>query len=354
MSRPAHNTNALVIGTGEFSFSEGATSVASAQLKGFRDVGNVVGFQPQLDIQKIDHKGSNRGQLIKDKSITTEQGTTYIVKIDEWKISNLLYLFAGEEGDGWAQPSGYTGLSGTLPAAFSFTSDDPSIEKNWYDIRATGGDRLRFLTAVDFVYGNSVSATCDATANTIGATAHGLSDGTRVFFTAAVMPTGLTANTAYYVVNSASDTFKVATTAGGSAIDFSTAGTTVVFWPIFEEGTVYKADLILGRIQFLATMSITVNVAVTAPEIDAGDDLSFLSLTPLQNLTRTGYGRVICFDQSDPNAVVYDHADFKCEVSVESAGEINGTSWSEIQIRVSVDGQVPGTVYVREGEPDVE
>lgn len=353
MSRPAHNTDALVIGTGEFSFSEGATSVANATLRGFRDVGNVVGFQPQLDVQKLDHKGSNRGQLIKDKSITTEQGTTYIVKMDEWKVSNLLYLFAGTEGDGWTQVA-YTGLTGTQPASFAFTSDDPSGVKNWHDIRDLSGERLRFLTSVDFVYYDSVSATCDATANTIGATAHGLSNGDRVFFTAAVMPTGLTANTAYYVVNTAADTFKVAATSGGSAIDFSTAGTTVVFWELLEQGTHYAVDLVLGRVQFAASRNVTIHVAVTAPVITSEDDLAFLSLTPLQNLTRTGYGRVICFDQGDPNNIVYDHADFKCEVSVESAGEINGTSWSEIQIRVSVDGQVPGTVYAREGEPALQ
>src|SRR6185369_7138735 len=141
---------------------------------------------------------------------------------------------------------------------------------NWYDIKVDS-EQLMHLDSVDFVYEAAVNATCDATANTIGATAHGRSDGDRVFFTASVMPTGLTANTAYYVVNAAADTFKVATTAGGSAIDFSTTGTSVVFHYILEEGVQYNVDLVLGRVQFVAALTVTVSVAVTASAINEGD-----------------------------------------------------------------------------------
>jgi hypothetical protein len=53
-------------------------------------------------------------------------------------------------------------------------------------------------------------------------TAHGLTDGAKVAFsTTGALPTGLTAATTYYVVNSAANTFQVAATLGGAAINTS-------------------------------------------------------------------------------------------------------------------------------------
>jgi hypothetical protein len=54
---------------------------------------------------------------------------------------------------------------------------------------------------------------------------HGLPNGTPVVFTTTgALPTGLTAGTTYYVVGASTDTFNVASTPGGSAIDTSSAG----------------------------------------------------------------------------------------------------------------------------------
>jgi len=53
-------------------------------------------------------------------------------------------------------------------------------------------------------------------------TAHGLSNGDPVAFsTTGALPTGLTAGTVYYVVAAAADTFEVAATSGGTAINTS-------------------------------------------------------------------------------------------------------------------------------------
>lgn len=70
------------------------------------------------------------------------------------------------------------------------------------------------------------SPAIDATANTIGLTAHGLANGDRVYLTSAggSVPAGLTSGTIYFVVNTAADTFKVAATLGGSAIDITGVG----------------------------------------------------------------------------------------------------------------------------------
>lgn len=61
------------------------------------------------------------------------------------------------------------------------------------------------------------------------ATGNSLGNGTQVIFFATTIPTGLTASSvAYYVVNSAGSTFQVSATAGGSALNFTTNGTSVM------------------------------------------------------------------------------------------------------------------------------
>jgi hypothetical protein len=65
----------------------------------------------------------------------------------------------------------------------------------------------------------------DATADTIQSPAHGYANGTTIVFYGGTAPGGLTAGTIYFVVNTATDTFKVAATLGGSAIDLTSQAT---------------------------------------------------------------------------------------------------------------------------------
>lgn len=75
-------------------------------------------------------------------------------------------------------------------------------------------------------------------------TAHGLPNGTSVVFsTTGALPTGLTAGTTYYVVDASTDSFSLAATPGGTAIDTSSAGSgihTATAVPVGE------TDLIAG------------------------------------------------------------------------------------------------------------
>jgi hypothetical protein len=71
------------------------------------------------------------------------------------------------------------------------------------------------------------------TDDVITSPAHGLADTQRVWVLAApgaLLPVGLAENTAYYVRDSAANTFKVAATSGGTAIDI-TAGGAAMFIP---------------------------------------------------------------------------------------------------------------------------
>lgn len=59
---------------------------------------------------------------------------------------------------------------------------------------------------------------------TVTATSHGLINGDRVLFqTTSLLPTGISANTIYFVINAATNTFQISATSGGSAI--GTSGT---------------------------------------------------------------------------------------------------------------------------------
>ncbi len=62
------------------------------------------------------------------------------------------------------------------------------------------------------------------TTDTVQSPAHGWSDTQPVVFYGATPPAPLVAGTVYYVRDSATDSFKVAATAGGAAIDLTTAG----------------------------------------------------------------------------------------------------------------------------------
>lgn len=62
--------------------------------------------------------------------------------------------------------------------------------------------------------------------DTVNCTAHGWSDTQKIVFYNGTVPTGLTEGTVYFVRDAATDSFKVASTAGGSAIDITAAGST--------------------------------------------------------------------------------------------------------------------------------
>lgn len=75
-------------------------------------------------------------------------------------------------------------------------------------------------------YGSMTIESADASANTLTSTAHGFTDGmqTQVRVTGGVLPGGLAEDTFYYVVSATTDTLKLATTPGGTAIDLTTPG----------------------------------------------------------------------------------------------------------------------------------
>ena len=78
------------------------------------------------------------------------------------------------------------------------------------------------------VYGRGTAVgtfTVDTSTDIITSASHGLLDGTIVHVASTTtLPTGLSANTIYYVTSATSSTFKLSLTSGGSAIDLTTTG----------------------------------------------------------------------------------------------------------------------------------
>jgi hypothetical protein len=83
-----------------------------------------------------------------------------------------------------------------------------------------------------------VSSVDDAT-DTFTSNSHGLADDTVVKFRATTtLPGGITASDSYYVISSATNTFQVSQTVGGSAVDLSSAGAGTIYVYELSEPTV--------------------------------------------------------------------------------------------------------------------
>lgn len=140
---PPHNLIALLIGTGEFSFSPDATTAAEARTKGYIDIGNVAAFTPAVEPTVEDHFGSYRGVRRKDKRVVTETGIQYQLRADEWNYKNLEILFGASTTTGHTQAA----ISAASGEVLGFTAV-PAVIGRWYEIRSSGGLRLRQLTTV--------------------------------------------------------------------------------------------------------------------------------------------------------------------------------------------------------------
>lgn len=110
--------------------------------------------------------------------------------------SAITLAFGGGRGVQYLQPSEYVASDGTV----------------WY--RVTPYER-----------GSASTFTANASTDTLTASDHQLADGARVrLTTTGTLPAGLSTGTDYYVIERTGDTFQLAATEGGSAIDVTDTG----------------------------------------------------------------------------------------------------------------------------------
>lgn len=121
-------------------------------------------------------------------------------------------------------------------------------------------------------YYTSKAVTFNGTTDVCTSNSHGLENGWKIIFTGGTLPTGLTAGTVYYVRDKDSNTFKVASSSGGSAIDFTGNGSGTIKFYIAEP--VYGFSL--GRGNFTLSNCI---IDVRG-EHYAGMDMVGLNLIP--------------------------------------------------------------------------
>ncbi|MFE7869755.1 DUF5309 family protein [Micromonospora humida] len=110
--------------------------------------------------------------------------------------------------------------------------------------RKTRGLLAAITSNVVSVGAAAQTGTAAASTDLITLTAHGLTDGDTVRFSSVGAATPLSTATVYYVVSSSANTFKVATTKGGTPVDITVDGT--VIW---NEGVALTKDALDGLLQ---------------------------------------------------------------------------------------------------------
>lgn len=259
---PPHNLNALLLGTAEFSFALGATTVAGAAIQGYRDFGNVKAFQIDAKGEDKTHYGSYRGITRKDDIRKQKLELGYKLTCDEWTLNSLKYLFFGTP-TGAITRAAIAAVAGTpLP----FSNGSPSQSNLFYDVMDATGNRARELTAVTFQ---------------------------------------------------------------GK-----------------QEGTDFEVDYKMGRVRFLVQQAAALTPTITAAAINAGDPGSLLGLQPLTQNIFNGIGRLIVFDEGNPQNIVIEHTDFGCQVEITGTPDVKSDDYSDLSLMVSVSAPL-GTTYFR-------
>lgn len=120
---------------------------------------------------------------------------------------------------------------------------DESTSGNFLGMVPNGGGALHMF------------ATNDDTNDTLYTEAHGFSDGDTVVVWGSNLPPGLSVGTVYFVINSATDSLKLSTSSGGSAVDLTDEG----------EGFLQKIVVeTFGAQGTLAVSSFSVNLGAVA------------------------------------------------------------------------------------------
>ena len=169
------------------------------------------------------------------------------------------------------------------------------------DIRYTKGEDTLLGGSSPQTENTAVFTATNAT-NILNDTAHGLSNGDCITIkTGTTLPTGLSADTYYYVINKADDTFQVALTPGGSAVTFSDDGTGTHTWAQEFEGQAIDVHLYRNLVlTFAVDSSPDLEVFIVGSQSD--DKPTFLD--PQAKANR--YEFINSIDQEDAAAIAGD------------------------------------------------
>lgn len=153
--------------------------------------------------------------------------------LDAWGVA---YAYVGAHSD-WCGRAGASNELTTSPYArqaqtFSAASAAGMDNSNQPLVPVHGGDTVKWISfwtlASGGVNGGVLPAggsakrfSVDVSSNVVTCLGHGYADTQQVVFWGDTVPAGLTEGTIYFVRDSTTDTFKVAATSGGTAIDIT-------------------------------------------------------------------------------------------------------------------------------------
>lgn len=156
-----------------------------------------------------------------------------------------------------AAASGQRSNSGAL--AFDVPPGTYGFLTYWTALTGNSGTQYRGWAPINgSVKGFGTISAADLTANTITSNAHGLVNTDRVLFCnvfAETIPGGLIEGAAYFVVGATTDTFQVALTSGGAAVDLVTTQGELYFQKVVPEtfGSQGQITVLAGAIVLDAT-----------------------------------------------------------------------------------------------------
>lgn len=122
----------------------------------------------------------------------------------------------------------------------SLENDTAALETNFLTyldaaLRLNGTDNPKYYSGSAWVAPRNATFTATAATDVIASTAHGLSNGEIIKVSSTTtLPAGLSANTAYYIINKNTNDFQVSLTSGGAAVDITSTGSGTHTWKLWD------------------------------------------------------------------------------------------------------------------------
>lgn len=153
-------------------------------------------------------------------AMISAEGTTHLSLHSAYSATGANELSGGSPAYARKAVSYGTASSGAKAQSANVAFDVPASASVRFVGRWTALTGGTFL-GMEAINGSELEFSVDLTAETVKAPAHGLANGDRVVFIGGTPPGGLVEGTEYFVISAATDTFQVAATAGGAAINLT-------------------------------------------------------------------------------------------------------------------------------------
>lgn len=235
-------------GAGKLPLGKGVLVFKEDGRSGSEDFLEIDDFKFNKSVEKSE-KDSNRTATVKQiLSVVKKTKASFSIVVAALPLEVMRFFALSDSVTDISQSSG------------NLTDSSFTVYLNqWIDLGKKWLSAVKVLSA-------GTACTFDNATDTFTATAHGMENGQKVELTATTLPTGASADTTYYVINKAADTFQLSEEAGGSSVDWSADGTAVKFHLVYISGTDYEVNATHGKLFAISggAISDSASVLVTA------------------------------------------------------------------------------------------